>query len=321
MIKQKTVFVLGAGASAPYGYPTSEGLRQWLKKDLIVSLNNDFKLRQRLAKDEITYVYDDLDYFIEEYSGTDRGLFIDLFLNNRSVFKIIGKWAITAAIFYHESISKYSDDIKKPVEDWMSELFKILKNDIKNDNYSRILENNISFISFNYDRSLEYALHRSLMRGFGASSKQAASVIQQIPIIHVFGQVSKMPWDSSETIEFRPDLTKINLSDWSENIHIMYSNRNTDDCEKAQKLLKEAKSIYCLGFGYADENLEAIGIPDVLNNGQILRGTGYEMSNVDKSSIERKMRGDKLIESVINLFPGTDSAGLIKTYRGKLEAP
>jgi hypothetical protein len=33
MIKEKTVFILGAGAGVPYGYPTGEGLRKYIRSD------------------------------------------------------------------------------------------------------------------------------------------------------------------------------------------------------------------------------------------------------------------------------------------------
>lgn len=39
MFKSNTVFILGAGASKPYGYPTGYELRQWICNDF----NNDYR--------------------------------------------------------------------------------------------------------------------------------------------------------------------------------------------------------------------------------------------------------------------------------------
>ncbi len=122
MISRKTCFILGAGASAPYGYPTGRGLRQWLRNELIgfydplepldhsdPDARQDDQMRRELQR------------FSDAYSRTSQDLFIDLFINRRKTeFDWIGRWAIAASIFSHESSRTFGDDIEKPELDWIS---------------------------------------------------------------------------------------------------------------------------------------------------------------------------------------------------------
>jgi len=312
MITDKTVFILGAGASAPYGYPTGLGLRKWLRESLPQTANNEFRIQQRLKEPERKALLDDLRKFIDEYGNTDQGVFIDLFLSRRQEFLDIGKWAIIAAIFYHELNSQYGDDIKSPDYDWMSILFRNMNSDIKDNSYNRISENNISFISFNYDRSLEYCLHRSICRNFGASEEDAAQIIGDIPIIHMYGRISPMSWEDSSGIKFRPALDKVDPSILSKNIQVMYSDRTTKATKKAMGLIEDAKFLYFLGFGYAEDNLNAIGIPQRLNQDHIIKGTGYKISNRILGRANRVIRGDKIPSNNVNLEPTIDSAELLR---------
>lgn len=316
MITHNTVFILGAGASAPYGYPTGLALRKWLRESLLQTANNEFRIQQRLKESKRIALLDDLRKFIDEYGNTDQGVFIDLFLSRREEFLNIGKWAIIVAILYHELNSQYGDDIKSPDYDWMSILFSIMTSDIKDNSYNRISENNISFISFNYDRSLEYCLHRNICKNFGASEKDAAQIIDDIPIIHVYGRISPMSWENPSGIKFRPALEKVNPSILSKNIQVMYSDRTTKASNKAMRLIEDAKFLYFLGFGYAEENLNAIGIPQRLKQDQVIIGTGYSMSEQAINRANRLIRGDKLHSTNVKLNPDTDSAELLRKNFG-----
>ena len=107
MIIEPTVFVLGAGASCPYGYPSGRELR----KDICNHFNNDNKryLRMHIGKDSLiqqeliearifTYKFDK--------SSTKS---IDLFLARNPEFEVLGKKAIIFRILAAEKNSAFKE--------------------------------------------------------------------------------------------------------------------------------------------------------------------------------------------------------------------
>ena len=53
----------------------------------------------------------------------------------------------------------------------------------------QVLNNAIRFITFNYDRSLEYFLYQALTNSFGISDWEAAAVVRRLKILHLYGSL------------------------------------------------------------------------------------------------------------------------------------
>ena len=121
MISEPTVFVLGAGASCPYGYPSGIGLRA----DIISSfcdqyqhyMDSDPNLKRYIAQ-QSNKAKEFTDKF--EKSSTKS---IDLFLARNPEFDDIGKMAITFRILSAEYYSKFRESMKDRSIDWYSYLF------------------------------------------------------------------------------------------------------------------------------------------------------------------------------------------------------
>lgn len=95
MIKKPTVFVLGAGASIPYGYPSGEALvteivSELLSKDLLFKLCRQLDFKEK----EIINFADTL------HRSGDKS--IDAFLERNSGFIKLGKIAITLKLIEKE---------------------------------------------------------------------------------------------------------------------------------------------------------------------------------------------------------------------------
>ncbi|MGH7216991.1 MAG: hypothetical protein ACREIG_07135, partial [Nitrospiraceae bacterium] len=54
-------------------------------------------------------------------------------------------------------------------------------------------ENKLSLITFNYDRSLEFYLHRAIKRLWDLDDNEAAEVLKAVPIIHIHGKIDALP--------------------------------------------------------------------------------------------------------------------------------
>jgi hypothetical protein len=167
MIKEPTVFILGAGASCPYGYPSGRELRQ----QIIGLFPNDFKvfiepLEERIGSRDFGMMQQEVEPFVLKFNKSSTKS-IDLFLARNPEFMLLGKYAIIFRIFAAEKDSKFRDDVARKDQDWYLYLLERMTDDLitKND-YTRLSENKISFITFNYDRSLEHFLYESLINSF-----------------------------------------------------------------------------------------------------------------------------------------------------------
>jgi hypothetical protein len=168
--------------------------------------------------------------------------------------------------------------MEKPDQDWYSHLFEKLTNElVKKEDYCRYCENKVSFITFNYDRSLEYFLCESLLNSFnGIDAGKIHEQLKKHSIIHVFGQVAGLEWqDIKNKYQYRVHPYSVDVQKLADNLTIIYEEKENPELEEAHKLIESAKRIFFLGFGFARENLEILRIPEILSPSQKVFGTAY----------------------------------------------
>ena len=166
MITEDTLFILGAGASYPYGYPTGKELRNLICKEF----PNDYG---RLLGGHKTPHSDDIDDGIQIAKDFADTFFksttpsIDLFLARNHNFSELGRKAIALSIWKAEINSVFREDVVDQNQDWHSYLYHRMTDTLTDPHsYKQIGDNKISFITFNYDRSLEFLLYDSLINSF-----------------------------------------------------------------------------------------------------------------------------------------------------------
>jgi hypothetical protein len=292
MIKEKTVFILGAGASCPYGFPSGQELREEIcskyvsdKKKYLASLGG-------IPNREIEIRISPVTKFAETfYKSSTKS--IDLFLARNPEFKEDGKLSIIFRILAAEQSSLFREHTKNREQDWYSYLFQRLTDDlVKKEDCKRLRENNVSFITFNYDRSLEHFLYESLIHSFNGVDK--AIVLEQlnnIRIIHVFGQIAQLDWQSAQRwVEYKTNNRLIPVEQLIDNLRIIYEQNENPEIEESRTLISNARRIFFLGFGYAKENLEVLKILETVNKTQEIYGTALKFKQ-------------KEIQSVRNDFP------------------
>jgi len=91
----------------------------------------------------------------------------------------------------------------------------------KKERLSQFHRNNVSFITFNYDRSLEHFLFESLRYSFSEIPKdEIINEVKQIKIIHIYDKVAPLPWqDEQEGVEYKPKVSEGTLKTFSRNLH------------------------------------------------------------------------------------------------------
>ena len=278
MIENKTVFVLGAGASCPYGYPSGKDLRKEIISDFCAQYEG---YRDARPNQPFFTMAMEAKEFTDKFKKS-RTKSIDLFLARNPEFLDIGKKAIALRILAAENVSKFKEHMKNMNLDWYSYLLDKLTEELfKKDDYIRFSENNVSIITFNYDRSLEHFLYESLVNSFNRiPPEKIKEQILKLRIIHVFGQVAGLEWqdDLPDKIEYCFDIKFISIQGLIKNLRIIYEEKENPELEEARKLIREAQHIFFLGFGYAKENLELLNIPKILKKGQNIYGTALGLT-------------------------------------------
>lgn len=293
MIKEPTVLVLGAGARKPYGFPTGLELLRYV----CVNLQRP---RQRKILRANGFLDGEIDQFREAlfYSGRTS---VDFFLEHRPEFIRIGKASICMTLIPFEIESKLFT-MDERANSWYEYLWTKLATDI-----DRFRENPLSILTFNYDRSLEQYLFTTLRNAYGLLDAKAAEVIMAIPIIHLHGRLGCLPWQSSTGRPYTADIEEEQLLFFSQQIKIISEGIGEDlEFNSALSLLKEAKIIYFLGFGWNEVNVLRLDI-NILKTKQVF-GSTYNLGYAEIESLRSKW-------TFMFADPAFDVLGCLKNHK------
>lgn len=280
MIDKKTVFILGAGASCPYGYPSGAHLRE------LICLSTDHSVLVQTVGEDIRPQVNRFKKTFESSSTKS----IDLFMARNPELAPVGKYIIAFETFRAEQISQFREKAnwaqeqrKHPQphlsldgylmrkafqgDDWYSYLFdRVTENLAAPITLPDFSDGKVAFITFNYDRSLEYFLYESLSNSFTkVPEAEVIKCLKKLKILHVYGQVAPLKWqDSNEGVDYRLEISESLLRSASSNIRTIYEEKENPELKEAQGLLAQAERIFFLGFGYAPENMEVLGLPGII---------------------------------------------------------
>lgn len=310
MIKQKTTFVLGAGASMAYGFPSGKTLKALIWKRFKVNEpTSDFNKRlfserfykaagcqiedclQKLSFERKIQEFCDslvlspdetIDYFLEHVGDAPEG---------KKEYRMIGKLAIADILLEREKKHYLFDDwmryhsiekdyqyteffknsrIRPDDRHWYQFLFNQMSKESSIDTFR---DNNISVITFNYDRSFEYYFQCALMAKYKVNSEKAAEVLRRFDIVHVYGQLGELrelvPSDETERKSKAVPYTALSdsnrdrflsLKNAAEGINLIWdASVETNNIKKAKRLIgSENNNIIFLGFGFDPMNLSRI---------------------------------------------------------------
>ena len=285
MFTQRTVLVLGAGASIPFGFPSGPGLT----RGIVASLNASYakgserpRFRELLADLGSLFSPPEIDRFCVHLASSDRRS-IDSFLEDRSEFLDIGKAAIAAALLPLE----HQGAVISNEDRWYGYLLDRLPRRPED------LNGRLSVITFNYDRTLEQYLFTTLMHRFGLEDEAAARAVAQVPIVHFYGSLGVLPFQAkshnANVIPFGVQRDARSIK-WSANQIRIMSERHEENpaIEQAHDLLRKAERVIFLGFGYDQTNLERLlAYKPSPNTG--FMGTAIGMTVREVELIERRL--------------------------------
>ena len=293
------VFVIGAGCSVPYGFPTGAMLMQKLKKfdykDRIEYTAQHLLDRHYLFDlypERLSITYDEYINKASQISGYNTRLnsekqtvnnivssiakdfaksirhsmmvSTDEFLKNRLGQKQneqadFGKRLIAYEILKAEQASRLWNI------DWIQHLLSRID---QQSNWEKILKQTV-FLTFNYDRVLEYCIFLYLTSDKQYADADAHAFIKEMQIHHVngfSGSLEEISFGAVENGKYQ-EIAKRMETVWEKR-----RNRDESEKEKYQGFLKNAERVYFMGFSYIPDNLESIGIPrgaEIIQNAKV----------------------------------------------------
>jgi hypothetical protein len=275
MIRRPTVLVLGAGVSTPFGFPSGYGLLQ--------------QVLDPFFRDKLTaHVHDEplVDAFLEalRFSGM---LSVDAFLERRTEFLEVGKTAIALTLMPLERPEVLRDRPQSPR--WLDLLWAKLV--AKPEDFPK---NQLTIITFNYDRLVEFYLLTALRHTYGISEDQAATLLETISILHVHGQLGALasPHGRSFDSDPSPHNVKVAVS----GIRVVHELAMDDvGFVTARRALVAAERVYFLGFGYLSENLRRLEIASLVEKRE-LHGSAMGIEKGEMVSIQAHFGGKLQVE-------------------------
>lgn len=260
------LFIVGAGAHVPYGFPSGTELREvirnlafgkinsevqsFIKKPLIELYINIYNIHKGLlienlglegAKNPRKGVTWLLQRFTRDFIDSLAPT-IDSFLEQRKDWEYFGKLVITVVLRFFER----RDPLRHLGTNWIG---AFLEKYVKTGERDSLIKGFPKVITFNYDRLFEEAIIRRLVSYYSINQIEAEKTVESLPIFHIYGKIGSVCFDKIH--EEKP-------SDWEKvSAEIKIISRSSllhGIDEKITEYLTFSTRIFILGFGFDQTN-------------------------------------------------------------------
>ncbi len=299
----KKTIITGAGASAPYGFPTGYQLRKWICENIREVFRSDTWLGSTIHFEEVPQ------RFAEIFRDSGAGS-IDLFLSRKKDekdFVFLGKAAIAYFILRSEMRNDlYNATSESDYDDWYYYLYNRLTEDCFTLQHAIEKIQEVQFITFNYDRSLEYYFYRCLYnqylnRALTYKGEDDFSKLPKIRINHIYGSLGDIK-ECSYPLGQKHQVIQKTI----DSIKVLYDDRKAVDA--IQEIIKNSDILYFLGFGFLAENVEKLGINSMDLSTKNIFATGRGLLDSQKENAK------KLLHSPNVWIEDSNCTTLLKKY-------
>ena len=338
MIETPTCFILGAGASVDAGFLVGRDLRDMIYRDL---LHHDHQIKtdsQHCERKRRSDSYQDSIHCMLRLAGHDNEVIrdfgtrlrasgspsVDFFLMSSPSFMELGKAAIAAALMKLENEDELLYQDRHPHANlpdghlyasrgWYSVLWELLYEGCESSPDDLVSKNDVSFITFNYERSLEHFLHVRLRNTY--ESCTAAHFAKLFPVVHVHGAIGAYPTvgSSGPHRQYAPGFQRHSVSAYSEEMHIAPDKIPPEVCREIAARLGSAARLVFLGFAYAAQNLDKLPMrPNRYK--ELIAGRTF-MDERDLTRSENELNGRVIVDNPpLYLSPGQGCIEILRTY-------
>lgn len=315
MFTKPTVFILGAGASWHYGYPTGPELIYEVSK-----IGQSFLNALKAFSGECSRIRFSSDgdpgrflpkYIIKKMEGIEEPSFmpaieetisecevlidrirqvdplvIDYFLDNNETLQDLGKLLISFVILSSDKIFE-KGTVARERGNWCRYIIHHMMMGCNNPE-EFLEENRVKFVTFNYDLSLEKNLYQSLSENDFFPDKDVINTfLGEDRVVHVYGMMADNNYQPA-SIRFQGDFLN-KMTEWKDMLDPAYiaseglltiapgdKIKDKTSLELAGKAIREAEEVFILGYGFDRLNSKNIGLTEHLNHTNIVRNFGSE---------------------------------------------
>jgi hypothetical protein len=268
MIERNVVLVLGAGASAGYGYPLGPGLRGAL-----------IGLKQDIVNLVVGAGYEQaaISNFSAEFGASNLAS-IDVFLERRQTMAELGRAMIAAVILRRDAAANIRGK-------WYEYLWQQMTQNAPS--IDQFAGNRLSIITFNYDTSFERYMVNALRAAYDVSLDAAIKAFSAIRIVHVHGQIPSVRNGAARMLSAAAANSESVRLYRDQIITLHQGQRDSAEFKIAKGWLDEADDVAYLGFGFQSDNMSRLGTEYRcgLRSGTV---SGFQAAEIDR--IKRMFR-------------------------------
>lgn len=312
MLRARTVFVVGAGASFELDLPVGEGLKQWIVDALKLDPNH---YDQHFADPHVnaavlSYVMEhepsQQRYVLERFENASSviskalpfALSIDQYLDSQRANPEIvqlGKIGIASSILQAEYQSKIGTSKGKQalsirdisfqrdfVTSWHYKLVQLLTAGRPKEDAHRVFDD-VAFIVFNYDRCLEQYFKLALTAYYDDAAL-VDQAMRSLRVVHPYGQVGAMPWQDGVMVPFGGK-AEGRLRNVADEILTFTESARSGVVNDVKQMVEGAESIVLMGFGYLPQNIDLLTVRAPSNAMRVFN-TSFGISDSDKQFVD-----------------------------------
>jgi hypothetical protein len=309
-----TVFILGAGASWHFGFPTGPELREDILHVLLNHPKNSMFDSDSFPFQKTPLQRPSIRANARKFasavfgtasspqisSSTIHGMAdslskapattIDQFIEHRQEFLPLAKLAMLSLILGYERFSQLGHDAD---QNWFHELWAKLYNPDPKwfDKPGRL-----SFVIFNYDRSLQESMIRAFASLFNIQNDQARKCLEAIEIHHVnmragyLAEETKKGDRGKQIIPYGgAGLTAYRIFELSKELRFVFEpTHESIDLKRIKSLIENSSQTISLGFGYDNENIgRIIDLENDRSVKPLVSGSCFNMNRLQVNDVSK----------------------------------
>lgn len=351
MFKPNTLFILGAGASAEASMPVGRVLAEQMGASGVFNFDagrlvqgdrqlysilrrkipdveqSNLRLHALRKISEGIYLASSIDNYIDTHS--DDPLVAEM-----------GKLQIAYHLLKAERGSLFRFSTRDPSprlhlpllsETWFDSFARILLEKHKRSDVGQ-LASNVSIISFNYDRTIEFYLIEAIRQLFKLSYAESHEIVSRFEIVHPYGHLGPLPrvLDQLEQgcVPFGMDVG-YEEQVWTASEKLKTYSEQVEDAavlNKIKSMVTKADQIIFLGFAFHPQNMEVLRLDGELDPKHVY-ATGLGVSDQEVAEVTRRIVGlyaddshSEAHAANVSLHPGVTCAGLLNAHWRSLSA-
>ncbi len=333
MLRQPTLFVIGAGASKELHFPLGSDLLGalselfnferdtfgvWRGPDAFRMLANAYSAQQSV---DPNLLFEKAIFIRSKIRGLAKSIDQLIYTYSKDeLFVTVAKLGIAQIISAAEATHLPKLQNHLPIQEqpwggnnWLRTFCSHYFAGYHRSDAPRLYDD-VSFVSFNYDRCIEYALLRATAHHFHLNDDQAFDALKRVKIEHPYGSLGELPTGrAAVSHSFGTPQTNETLLSMARNLKTFTEGTVGENTkEKIGKLIENSRSIVCLGFGYNAMNVELISNPT--EKGKIVYGTTFALSEPNAASAKSSMCRQVKAGEINAVFKALGAAEFLNEY-------